>query len=426
MKDINTNIDKNTNEVAVKLVLTADDWSIFLKKARLDAFNALEVKGFRKGKVPEAMANNLIKQDQVRSSALNSAIDKHFKEVSDFIFKNDVITQPSLAIIKLTDEILEVEFRSKLFPEIKLGDLSKITLSYQPPEMTTEDLKQLDDEVVKMFTKKSHLTEGTVKNDDLVDINFVGKIAGVPFDKGSGEHFELKIGSKSFIDNFETQLIGKTVGSESTISVKFPDVYPEEALKGKIADFDVKINAIIVDEQSSDAEITEQLNKEGFASFDEYFQQYVKSAKQKKTLEYNENYFNDFVTELQSLEGTEINIPKELLDQQVKTTIEGFKHQLEHQSMKYSDYLKMVDMTEEEFIKQNIIPNVNHEITIGLIYSQLLKQFEIKINEQEIETEYNNIAIENKLSLEETKKEISSNDLKNSLMFKKIIERIKK
>ncbi len=425
MSHIKTN--KLDDRIEVTFSLDGEEWTNLLAKAKKEIFEKLELKGFRPGKVPENIAEKNVSHDQIRSDALNKAIDLHFDSINKEIFKEDVISQPRLEILKITNDEIEVKFISALMPKIKLGDISKIDIAFEVAEVAQEEIDNELASVDKMLTKKVDVkAEAAIVDGNIVNLDFLGKVDGKEFEGGKSEGFDLTIGSKSFIDTFEDQIIGHKVGDEFAVKVNFPETYPEESLKGKPAEFDVKINSVKNEVKLSGEDLDKQLQQMGFKSFADLKDKIVKMSSEKKQQEAKDAYFDKFVDAIGKLKDSKITIPDDLKVQETKKAVQNFEHQLSHQGMKLDDYLKMLKISKEEFIEKNVTPQATKRIMAGLIYSQLIKDLAINVTDEDVKNEIEKIAKENNLSIEEIKKQIPEQNVKSGLTFNKLIEKIKK
>lgn len=421
MKKIDVNIDnKNIN---LKLILKGEDWTNILKKVNNDLIKNLELKGFRKGNVPLEIAEKHIKKEQIWNSSIDEVVNNNYDQIINEFKKHNVISGPKLEINKITDEEVEINFSGVLFPKIKLGNFDNLKIDYTSENITEKDIKNEIEKMGDFSVEKKEVLDKNyqIKKDDITIINFIGKVDGEEFEGGSAKDHELKIGSNSFIGNFENQLIGAKIGESKEIKVKFPETYPVKNLSNKNAVFSVKINKVFQEEKLSDKKLVEKLEKIGIKSIDEFHNKIKKILTEKNIQQANDNFFSKFLDEVKKIEKTEIDIPNELIEQELEKEFSDFKNRLEEQGIKMKDYFEILKTDEKNFKENNLKISIKNKIENSLIYSKLLTDLKIEISEDELEKEYNTISEDQKIAIEETKKQIPEETIRNSLIYQKLI-----
>jgi len=420
-------LEKKDNTVEIKISSSNDEWKNFIKKAKKNLVDNLELKGFRKGKVPLEIADKNISPDEIRNDAANLLLDKNYKKAMEMISSEDIATRPTLSIVKISDDEIVASLKSTLMPDVKLGNMDSIKVTYKKTTASEKEIKDEFEKVNKYLVENKKVKEGSlIKKGNIVNIDFLGKVNSKPFKGGDAKGFDLEIGSKSFIDNFEEQLIGMKKGEEKVIKVKFPDEYPSEDLKGKKASFDVKINEIYEKVKLKGKKLQDKLETLGIKSLEEVLERIKNSLNDNKKNNDNETFFRKYMDEILKLKDTIIEIPSEIIDQQVEEEWKRIEVQITQQNMKMGDYLKMLGMTEKEFKEKNLVQSSTKRLKDGMVYSKLIKHFEIKLSDAEIEKEYKKIAELNNVVIEKIKEEISIDSLKDNLIFEKLINKLKK
>ena len=244
--------------VEVKLHLDAAEVSPLVDKVLKHVGEHAEVAGFRKGHAPkEALMANY--KDHIESDVANDAINAHFPEIVEKE-KLEPVSYVRLKEIALKDD-LDLTFDIDVYPEFTLGNYKGLEAEKKTFEMTDDLLNTELEMMQRNHSKLVEVEDASYKAqlEDTVDLAFEGFMDGVPFPGGKAESHLLKLGSKSFIDNFEEQLVGYTKGQEGEITVKFPEEYHAPELAGKPAQFKVKINAI---KQLREPELNDEFAKE--------------------------------------------------------------------------------------------------------------------------------------------------------------------
>lgn len=205
----------------------------------------LALKGFRKGQVP----NDVIKQKYGQSIMA----DESDKIISETLRKivNDNNLKPALSPkidIKTFEEKkdLELNVEIELYPEVPELDLNKIKVVKRDVEISADDVEESVEKLIKHYSSWTPQEASyKARNGDSVNIDYVGRIDKQEFEGGAAKGYQLELGSKSFIDDFESQLVGKRAGDQVKVKVKFPKEYHKAEYAGKAAEFEVKINEVL-------------------------------------------------------------------------------------------------------------------------------------------------------------------------------------
>ncbi len=346
-------------------VVSSDDFEKELETQILDFAQNHKEKGFRKGHVPVDVIKSKYENHFI-NDVLNSIVNK---SVSEYCKDKKItpVSNPKLTVdefVRGKDIKFSVEF--EILPEIKDIDFSKITVTKKIAIATdrevNDSLKNIAD---SRHTLKDVVEKRVTKNGDVVDINFVGSVDGVEFKGGKADNHMLELGSHSFIDNFEDQLLKKNVGDELDVNVKFPKDYGEASLAGKKAVFKVKINAIkekIVPEIND--EFAKQLNRKDLADL----KIYVKELLDKN---YETTAKNIMKSDLLEKLGSEsFDVPEVLVEQELDYMMYQFKN-LDQ---------KAQDKKRDELKKQAV-----SRVKLGLVLAEIGKKEKLQITEQDIQ-----------------------------------------
>lgn len=388
--------------VEITLTLTAEDLSPIKSEIIKTLATKVEVPGFRKGHAPlnkvEATFADAIKEEVV-DSVLKANFEKIVAEekIAPVSFIYDLVSNMK--------DSLEITFKVDVYPEITLGEYKGLEVEKETFQMT-DDL--LDKEIENMLNAKSKLEDAQeghkAEMGNTVDLAFEGFIDGVPFEGGKADSHQLKLGSKMFIDTFEDQLVGYTVGQEGEINVTFPAEYHAEALAGKPATFKVKINSI---KTLAKPELTEEFAKEaGFES--------VEDLKAKKTAEITAReearVQNNFVGKLiqKVVADSKVDIPKSMVVREVENRMAEMNQQLAMQGMNLDQYLKMTGMTKEQAFNQ-IAPMAHNKVQVDLVLEAIAKAENLEVTAEELNTKVEEIAKMYGMTKEQLEAELNKN-----------------
>lgn len=217
-----------------------------LERLAKEAAKTLKVDGFRKGKVPVAVIKKMYGeklQQDAEGEAIGEVLEEAYKQAG--ISASDVIGNPTFEKFEENGDKKEMEIVISTRPQIDLGDYSDIAPEFEKPEVSKDEIADEVKNMAQKFTKaKSIKEERALEEGDIALFDFKGFLDGEPFEGGSAENFELKIGSGQFIPGFEEQMIGMNKGEEKSIKVTFPKEYQAENLAGKEVEFEIKLHDI--------------------------------------------------------------------------------------------------------------------------------------------------------------------------------------
>ena len=346
-------------------IVSSDDFEKGLESQMIEFAQNHKEKGFRKGHVPVDVIKSKYENHFI-NDVLNNVVNK---SVNEYCVDKKItpIHNPKLTIdefVRGKDIKFSVEF--EVLPEIKDIDFSKITLTKKVAKATDKEvMDSLKNIAESRHTLKDVAEKRQTKNGDVVDINFVGFVDGVEFKGGKADNHMLELGSHSFIDNFEDQLLKHNVGDELEVNVKFPKDYGETSLAGKKALFKVKINAIkekVVPEVNDD--FAKELKKKDLADL----KVYIKDLLEKNYETSAKNIMKNDL--LEKLGSESIDVPEILVEQELDYMMYQFKNLDEKSQEKKRDELK----------KQAI-----SRVKLGLILAEVGKREKLQITDADIQ-----------------------------------------
>ncbi|MDD2840086.1 MAG: trigger factor [Rickettsiales bacterium] len=335
----------------------------------------LKVDGFRKGKVPLDFIKNKYSA-LLLSETAEGLVDKN---VSDLIKENklNLITRPKIDVKTLElGKDFEFEVSFELFPEIPEIKYSKINLKKQKVQVAKKDIEEGKHRLIKSkATWKEQDKEYKANTGDKVKIDFLGKIKNVPFEGGKAEGYDLELGSKSFIDNFEEQLVGKKAGDAIDVKVKFPKEYHKKELAGEPAVFEVKIQSVSKPEVPA---LTDEFLKENFGienidRLEEMIEKELSSMYENASKNKLKNDIFDWIKK-----NVKIEMPKSAVEEEFNKQWEQVENELKTNPNKFKT--EKDKEKEKELVKEN----AEDSIKLGLILSEIGKANNIKVSDAEI------------------------------------------
>ena len=400
------------NKAKFTITMESEAFNAARDKAFKKNQKKISIPGFRKGKVPRKMIEKMYGKEIFDEDAINSAAPEAYEEVrkdSDLT----ILSYPSYDMVDVTDDDTFIFTATvAIAPEVKLGEYKGLEVSKTEVNVTDEDVDNEIERVRQQNGRMIEVSDRAVKDDDIVKIDFEGFIDGEPFDGGKGEDYDLVIGSHSFIDNFEEQLIGKNIGDDVDVNVTFPEEYHEESLKGKPALFKVKIKKITEKELPDvDDEFAEEVSE--FDTLKEYKDDIRKSLTERR----EKNALNAKEEEAVSMlvENCEIDLAEEAIDFQVEQMVQEFGYRLQMQGMDPSQYLQMTGMTPQMMMSQ-MRPEAERRINTRLALEAVVKAENIEADEDAINEEIKEMATAYGQTEEEYRENITDKDMETRRM----------
>lgn len=373
-----TNIDQKQNTVIFTVEIDKDIWKNNFKKAMAQAAKNIRIEGFRPGKAPAQLVDKRINRGEVYQRAINATINEvlpKFEELDEF--KNDkreLLDRPMVDVKNVNDDELDLIFAYDTMPVINLKDYSHLDLDWSKRKIA--DDKAVEDEVkawMQRSKKTSDVTGRAVKKNDIAVIDFTGYMDDKEFLGGKGENYNLKIGSKQFIDNFEDQLIGMNINDVKDVVVKFPDNYHAKEYAGKPATFKVTLKGIKEEsEVKFDDEFVKSLKIDHVNTTDE-FKKYLKDhIQQRNNSIFKSEIQRDLLMKL--IELVDANYIPESLKADEKRRIETiFLNRLRDQKTTLDKYLKENNVTKEAInnvIEQDTINSIKYALAVEKIAAE--------------------------------------------------------
>ena len=409
--------------VKVFITLDANEWDA----AQTEAYNRTKgkysVPGFRKGHVPRKVLESAYGKGLFFEDAINGAFPKYYYEVLGKEPSIEAVAQPSLDVEDVSDKGITFVAVVPVKPEVKLGEYKGIKFKKVEYNVKDEDVEAA---LTRLQERNSRLVavEGrAAENGDTVVIDYSGSVDGVKFDGGTAEKQNLELGSKSFIPGFEEQVVGMNVGEEKDISVKFPEDYHAENLKGKDAVFHIVLHEI---KNKELPEITDEFVKDADgAESVEAFKAETRKRMQESNDRRAQRELEDNIVKTIT-DKAETEIPDALVESQIDRMVQEMEYRLMYQGLRLEDYLKYSKMSLEAY-RKGYEPQAREIVKQQLVIDKIISDEKIEAGEEELEKKIaENAAAQNK-SAEEYKKENESrmDYLKNEIVIEKLFDFLK-
>ena len=378
----------DTNVVELEIKVDAKDFNEALKKSYNKNSKKFNIPGFRKGKVPMNMVKKFYGVEVLFDDAINACIDKTYGVALE---ENNVrpVDYPQIEVVEV-GEGKDLVYKAKVttYPEVTLGDYKGLEVEEVSYEVKEEDIeKQLADmqaRNARVETKE----EGTVENGNIAVIDFKGFIDDVAFEGGEGKDYPLEIGSGSFIDNFEEQLVGLKVGESKDVNVTFPEAYGKEDLNGKPAKFEVTVKEIKVKELPAlDDEFAKEVSE--FDTLEELKadlkEKAVKANELRAKREMEEKVINAVV------DNAKVEIPEAMINREVENMVRDLEMRLGQQGLSLEQYYEFTGSTEDK-MKYYMKENAERKVKTDLVMSAVTEAEAIEATEEELKAKAEEVA----------------------------------
>ena len=364
--------------------------------------------GFRKGKAPRAMIEKMYGTGVFYEDAANELIPEAY-ETAAKESELEIVAQPEIEVTQMekgTDFIFTATVAIK--PEVTLGDYKGIEVEKKEAEVSEEEITAEIDKAREANSRLITIEDRATEDGDTVIIDFDGYVDGKQFEGGYAEDYTLVLGSHSFIDNFEDQLVGKNLGEYVEVNVTFPEEYHVDELKGKPALFKVKIKEIQKKELPElDDDFAQDVSD--FDTLDEY-----KADVEKKILENKENQIKreqeDQIIE-KIIENAQMEIPQQMITAQTRQMTQEFAQRLQSQGLSLEQYMQFTGLTPQKMM-EDLEPQALKRIQSRLVLEAVVAAENIEASDEEIDKELENMASMYQMEIDKLKELIGDDEKK--------------
>ena len=409
---------KENGKYLANITIEKEEWDKALNAAYEKNKGKFNLPGFRKGHAPR----NIIEKTYGTGAFMNEALDEvYYTSYTQILRENEEIKPvdaPALDINKIDENGVEMVMTLQCIPEFELAQHTGLTFTREKVEVKDEDIEEA---IRRELLRGSRLVETNkpVKVDDFVTLDFDGYVDGKQFNGGKAENYQLQIGSHSFIDTFEDQLVGLSIGDNKDVEVTFPAEYHEKSLAGKPATFKCVINNIR-------ERIMPELNEEFVSSSSEFetVEEYRNSIKEKLAKEANDRadieLDNDILDKI--IDDTVVTVPDVMVEDEFNRQLKGMENQMRYQGLTMEDYAKYTNKTVEEI--KDVKKGATRNVKARLVLEKLLRSNNLDITDADIDNRLEEMAKNVGKSLEEYKKQVNNdmiNGIANELLMKKLL-----
>ena len=391
------NLEKNTAKLTIEV--PAEKFEEAVQHSYNKNKGKFNIPGFRKGKAPFNMIKKMYGVGVFYEDAVDEVIDASYPDAAKESGL-EIVSRPSISIEEIEEgKAFVYTAVVAVKPEVTLGEYKGVEVQKTKSEVTEEDIGT---EIKRAREKNSRLItveDRGIEDGDQVTIDFDGSVDGKRFEGGKAEDYPLTIGSHTFIDNFEEQLIGKTTGEECEVNVTFPAEYHVEELKNKPAVFKVKVKEI---QRKELPEANDDFASEvsDFDTMEEYKKDLTEKLQAEK-IEAAKTADEDKVV-AKVIENATMEIPDQMVEEQVNGMVNDYARRLESQGISFKQYVEITGMTAEK-IGEQMKPQAIKRIQTRLVLEAVVKAENIQADDVAVEEQFDKMAADFKMDKEQIK-----------------------
>ena len=369
----------DVNVVKFEVKVEADKFKEALTRAYKKNIKKFNVPGFRKGKVPMNVVKKYYGVEVLLEDAVNFAIDGSYSEV---LKENNIIPvdYPKIDVVEVgegKDFVYTAEVT--VYPEVELGEYKGLSVEKKTYEVTEEEvsakLKEMQEKNARVEVK-----EGAIENGNIAVIDFKGFIDGVAFEGGEGHDYSLEIGSGSFIDNFEEQLVGAKAGDKVEVNVTFPESYGKEELNGKPAKFEVEVKEVKAKELPVlDDEFAKEVSE--FETLEALKEDTTKKLEEANTARAEREYEEAILRSV--VENAKMDIPAVMVEQEIDRMVQNLAQRLQYQGLTLEQYFQFTG-TDAEKMREYMKENAETKVKTELVLEALQKAEKMEVLDEEL------------------------------------------
>ena len=419
-------LEKNMAKLTIEV--PAEEFDAAIKNAYNKNKNKFSIPGVRKGKAPLAMLEKMYGAGIFYEDAANEVMDASYPKAAEES-KEEIVSTPEIKVTQIEKgKAFIYEATVALKPEVTLGEYKGVEVKKAEAVVTDEDVENELTAARKKNGRLIDVEDGTIEDGDNTIIDFTGYIDDKTFDGGAGTDYPLVIGSHSFIEGFEDQLIGKKKGETCDVNVTFPAEYHADELAGKPAKFVVTIKEV---KRNELPELNDEFASEvsDFDTLDEYKADIRKKLQEKKEQDAKVENENNVIEKV--VENAQMELPQPMVDTQAREMVENYARRLQSQGLNINDYMKYTGMTPEKLMEQ-MRPEAEKRIKTRLVLEKVVEVENVEVSDEKLDEQINEIAASYKLEgaklkemMGEREKEQIREDLKVQAAIDLLVEQAK-
>ena len=413
-----------SNKVKLSFVESAESFDAAVEKAYLKDRSKINVPGFRKGKAPRKLIENMYGEGVFYDDAFELVAQPAYEEAIK-AENLQVVDRPQVDVQQIGAG-QELKFTLEVFvkPDVTLGEYKGVAVEKNVEKVTDEAVDARIQNDVERASTTQDVTDRAVENGDIVNLDYAGSVDGVAFEGGTAQGQSLTIGSGMFIPGFEEQMVGMNIGEERDLSVKFPEQYHADNLAGKDAVFHVKVNGIqtkVRPELDDDfaADVSE------FDTFEAYTANIVADLEKNAADRAEANLEDALVQKV--VDAADCDIPDAMIQDEITTMLREMEMRMMYQGIRFEDYLKYTGQTLDQ-VRENYKPEAANRVKTQLVLEAVAKAENIVPTDEDVDETIADQAKRMNRDVEEFKASLSEQQkeyLKETAGIKKVIDFLK-
>lgn len=399
-------LEKNMAKLTIEV--SSEEFENAIAKAYKKNKNKISMPGFRKGKAPRAMIEKMYGKGIFYEDAANSIIPDAYADAAKES-ELEIVAQPEIDVTQIeSGKPFIFTATVALKPEVTLDEYKGIEVEKKEVEVTDEEVEAEINKVRESNARMLDIDDRATQDGDTVLIDFDGYVDGKQFEGGKADDYSLVLGSHSFIDNFEEQLVGKNIGDDVEVNVTFPENYQAEELQGKPAVFKVKIKEIKVKELPElDDDFAQDVSN--FDTIAEYKEDLKKKLTENKEEALKREREEAVIGKI--IENAQMDIPEQMVDAQTRQMTQEFAQRLSSQGLSIDQYMQFTGLTPQKMIEE-LKPQALKRIQSRLVLEAVVAAENIETTEEELDKEIENMASMYQMEVDKLKEVIGEEEKK--------------
>ena len=397
-------LEKNMAKLTIEV--SAEEFEKAIEKAYHKQKGQINIQGFRKGKAPRAVIEKMYGAGIFYEEAANMIIPEAYEKAYDEC-DLEIVSSPEIDVVQIEKGksfIFTAEVALK--PEVTLGEYKGVQVEKKNVEVTEEELNAELDRVREQNSRTIIVEDREAQNGDMTVIDFEGFVDGVAFEGGKGTDYPLTLGSHSFIDTFEDQLVGKNIGEEVEVNVTFPTEYHAADLAGKPAMFKVTIKEIKVKELPElDDDFAQDVSE--FETAAEYKEDVRKNLLARKEAAAKREKEEAVVAKV--VENATMEVPEPMVTAEVRRMADEFAQRIQAQGLSLQQYFQFTGLNANKFM-EDLKPQALNRIQSRLVLEAVVKAENIVASEEDIEKEIADMAAMYQMEADKLKELLGANE----------------